>query len=407
MEHIIPTITGLCLSALLGFRAFFPPLALGILYRMFPEMIMINEQFAFLAQDPVLVALSVAAAAEFLGDKIPLVDNFLTWLELPAKLIFSAILTYALIPGTAHWFYMLVALVFAESATMTVHAGKSGIRAASTIATGSVGNPVISFFEDMISFIGTIAALLAPFIAVLIFIYIIYRCVKFLFFSKYGNEGFIAKTKPSFAWYRFSQQASLLFFSIYNRMKIHGKEHLPKGSQFVVVANHASILDGFITASATNVPMFTMVKKEAFDNPVKGWYLRKVLCFPVDRSKPDIHAVKTAMKVLNNGHNLGIFPEGTRNRDGLIGEFKPGAIKFALKKKIPIIPAYIENSHLLTPPDTILPRPARMSVTFLAPLDTKAELAAGKSEDEILAKLYDLICDKGQEVTGRDVRAVK
>lgn len=407
MEYIIPTITGLCLSALLGFRAFLPPLALGVLYRMFPEMVTVNENFAFLAQNPVLIALGVAAVAEFLGDKIPLVDNFLCWLELPAKLVFSAILTYALIPGTAHWFYMLVALVFAESATMTVHAGKSGVRAASTIATGSIGNPLISFFEDVVSFLGTIAALLAPFIAVLILIYIIYRCVRFLFFSKYGNEGFIAKTKPSFAWYKFSQEASLWFFSIYNRMKIHGKEHLPIGSQFVVVANHASILDGFIIGGSINGPMFIMVKKEAFDNPIKGWYLRKVLCFPVDRSKPDIQAVKTAMRVLNDGYNLGIFPEGTRNRDGLIGEFKPGAIKFALRKKIAIVPAYIENSHLLTPPDTILPRPARMSVTFLKPLDTKAELAAGRSEDEILEKLYDLICDKGQEVTGRDVRVIK
>jgi 1-acyl-sn-glycerol-3-phosphate acyltransferase len=147
-----------------------------------------------------------------------------------------------------------------------------------------------------------------------------------------------------------------------------------------------------------------MVKKEAFENPIKGWYLRKVLCFPVDRSKVDASAIKRAMKLLNDGSNLGIFPEGTRNRTGKVSQFKSGAIKFALKKKIPIIPAYIGNSHLLTPPGKILPRPAKMSVHFLDPIDTKAELEAGKTENDILNMLYEKICTKGSEVMGFDVR---
>jgi 1-acyl-sn-glycerol-3-phosphate acyltransferase len=147
-----------------------------------------------------------------------------------------------------------------------------------------------------------------------------------------------------------------------------------------------------------------MVKKEAFDNPFKGWYLRKVLCFPVDRSKVDAKAIKTAMKVLNDGYSLGIFPEGTRNRSGKVGEFKSGAIKFALKKKIPILPAYIANSHNLTPPGAVLPRPATMSVHFLDLLDTKALLEEGKTEQDILNMLYERICAKGTEVMGYDVR---
>ena len=147
-----------------------------------------------------------------------------------------------------------------------------------------------------------------------------------------------------------------------------------------------------------------MVKKEAFENPIKGFYLRKVMCFPVDRSIVDATAIKTAMRVLNEGYNLGLFPEGTRNRDGYIGEFKSGAIKFALKKKLPILPAYIHNSHLLTPPGKILPRPAKMSVHFLPLIDTKAMLEEGKTEEDILKLLHDRICTKGSEVAGYDVR---
>ncbi|MDN5278875.1 MAG: 1-acyl-sn-glycerol-3-phosphate acyltransferase [Clostridiales bacterium] len=404
MEYALPIMTGLSLAALTGFRAFLPPLVLGLVYRIFPEAVNINEQFAFLAQDPVLICLGIAALFEFLADKIPVVDNFLDWLALPAKILFSGILTYALIPGATHWFYLLVAIVFAEGATLTVHAGKTGIRAASTVTTGGTANPVIGLVEDVISFAGAVAAILLPWLALLLLAYIIYRCLRFLFGAKGGNKSEIAETRPSFIWYEVSQFLSRWFFIIYNRMKINGYEKVPKTGQFVTVANHASIFDGFIMAGAVRRALFIMVKKEAFDNPIKGWYLRKVLCFPVDRSKVDATAIKTAMKVLNDGYNLGLFPEGTRNREGKVSQFKPGAIKFALKKKLPIIPAYIANSHNLTPPGTVFPRPAKMSVHFLDPIDTKAELEAGKNEEDILKMLYDRICTKGTEVMGFDVR---
>ncbi len=408
LEYVFPVLTGICLSAITGFRAFLPPLIIGIVLRFFPGLqnyIYIDtSSFAFLTQDPVLIALAVAAAAEFLGDKIPVVDNILDWLELPAKIAFSAILTYALVPGSSHWFYLLVALVFAESTTLTVHTGKTGLRAMSTVTTGGVANPVVSIIEDIVSFIGALVALLAPLLATIGIAYLLYRCLRYLLGKTGGNEGMIANARPSFVWYNVSQFASRWFFRVYNGMKIYNYEVVPKNEQFVTVANHASIWDGFIMGGAVRLPLFIMVKKEAFENPMKGWYLRKVLCFPVDRSKVDASAIKHAMKLLNDGYNLGIFPEGTRNRNGYVSPFKAGAIKFALKKKLPIVPAYIANSHMLTPPGTDLPRPARMSVHFLDVIDTKAELASGKSEEEILQMLYDRICAKGTEVMGYDVR---
>lgn len=404
MDYALPVMTGLSLAALTGFRAFLPPLVLGIVYRLFPETVNINQHFAFLASDPVLICLGIAALVEFLGDKIPVVDNFLDCFAIPAKIAFSGILTYAMIPGATHWFYLLIAIVFAESATLTVHAGKMGIRTASTITTGGVANPIIGLVEDVVSLAGAVAAIMLPWLAIILLTYIVYRCLKFLLGSKGGNEDKIAQAKPSFVWFDLSQMVSRWMFGIYNRMRIYDYKLVPKTGQFVTVANHASVWDGFIMGGAVRRPLFIMVKKEAFDNPAMGWYLRKVLCFPVDRSKIDATAIKTAIKVLNDGYNLGLFPEGTRDREGRVREFKSGAIKFALRKKLPIVPAYIANSHNLTPRDTFFPRPAKMSVHFLEPIDTKAELEAGKSEEEILRMLYDRICTKGSEVMGYDVR---
>ncbi|GAB1351963.1 hypothetical protein MASR1M12_06940 [Erysipelotrichia bacterium] len=403
MEYLFPVFTGLSLSAMTGFRAFMPPLILGVLYRFFPDMVKINESFAFLAGDPVLIALGVAAAAEFLADKFPVIDNILDWLELPAKIAFSAILTFALIPGGSHWFY-LQSPWFLRRQPPCRCMPENRLRAASTVGTGGIANPLIGILEDIITFIGTIMAIVLPWLAIILLAYLVIRCIRYIAGSSGGNDGKIAETTPSFIWFDISQFLSRWFFRIYNGMKIYNYELVPVNEQFVTVANHASIWDGFIMASAVRVPLFIMVKKEAFENPFKGFYLRKVLCFPVDRSKVDAHAIKTAMKLVNDGQRLGLFPEGTRNREGKVGKFKAGAIKFALKKKLPIVPAYIANSHLLTPPGTFFPRPAKMSVHILEPIDTKAELEAGKDEEQILEMLYQRICDKGSEVMGYDVR---
>ena len=73
-----------------------------------------------------------------------------------------------------------------------------------------------------------------------------------------------------------------------------------------------------------------------------------------NKSTQNIKSHKTALKHLSEGKCLGIFPEGTRNRKGFVSEFKSGAIKLALKKRLPILPLYIGNSHNITPPDTML-----------------------------------------------------
>ena len=243
-------------------------------------------------------------------------------------------------------------------------------------------------------------------IPILIASYALWKLCKYWFKPTGGNEGWIAETQPSEPWQYWTDIFWKVFFTLYNGLEIHNAHYVPqdKETSFVTVANHESILDGFIMGLSVMRPLYIMVKKEAFEVPIKGFYLRKVLCYPVDRSKTDSTAIKTAFKYLSEGKCLGIFPEGTRNRKGFVSEFKPGAIKLAIKKKIPILPAYIANSHNITPIDCILPRPAKLKVIFLEPIDTKAELEAGKNEKDIIEMLYKRITDVGTQTMGYDVR---
>ena len=85
MEYLFPVFTGLSLSAMTGFRAFMPPLILGLLYRFFPDMVEINKSFTFLASDPVLLALGVVDNEEFFADKFWESEKIIDWLVLSAQ----------------------------------------------------------------------------------------------------------------------------------------------------------------------------------------------------------------------------------------------------------------------------------------------------------------------------------
>ena len=405
VEYVIPVVAGVCLSACTGFRAFLPPLLIGIVYRFFPAWLHIGSGLEFLATTPVLAALAVATVVEFLGDKIPAVDHLLDLIELPVKMALSAVLTTMIIPdGDLKSVFMMIALVLGQGATVSMHAGKAGMRAVSTAATGGIANPVISLIEEIVVGVGTVLSLVVPVLAAIALAWMLWRTTRFLFGNRGGNEGKLAKTPPSHAFYRLVKFIGSVFFRIFNRWTVTGLEHVPAKPPYLVVANHASIYDGIILGSSLPHPTYIMVKKEAFDNPMTGWFLRKACAFPVDRSKPDPTTIKTALRVLADGHVLGIFPEGTRNLRGLIRPFKPGAIKFAIRQKVPILPAYIANNHLLNPDGTTIPRPVALKIGFGEPVDVPGMLQAGRTEQEIQDLAYERVCAIGEALMGHAVR---
>jgi len=84
-----------------------------------------------------------------------------------------------------------------------------------------------------------------------------------------------------------------------------------------------------------------MAKAELMRVPFIGWILSKAGVFAVDRGKNDVTAVKRALRCLKDGEKLLLFPEGTRHRDGTLGQGKTGAAMFALRTGTPIVPMYI------------------------------------------------------------------
>lgn len=149
------------------------------------------------------------------------------------------------------------------------------------------------------------------------------------------------KPEKSFAFYRFLRVILRPIQMLVWPTKVIGAENAQKVQGALFTCNHYSKMDSMI-------PYFVLFKKEAhalakyelFTNPVAGWFLHKMGAIPVRRGEADIEAVKQVLRVLKDGKQLLIFPEGTRNKEGTqqMAEFKTGTARFAIKAKVPVVP---------------------------------------------------------------------
>jgi 1-acyl-sn-glycerol-3-phosphate acyltransferase len=138
-------------------------------------------------------------------------------------------------------------------------------------------------------------------------------------------------------------------FVIGAKIKLSGLENIPKDNIYCVVSNHQSGLDIPILMSIFPWTLGFIAKKELLFFPILNVWMIAVGCVFLNRQRAR-NAVKVfekGTKLLRNAHPMAIFPEGTRSKDKSIGDFKPGALKLAIKAQVPIIPVSIDGSCIL------------------------------------------------------------
>lgn len=143
-----------------------------------------------------------------------------------------------------------------------------------------------------------------------------------------------------FALWFFHPLAQLLF-----PFKAYGKENIPPESaddRTILCCNHISDIDPMYLEMCQRRHIYFMAKAELFRSPFLRWFFGKQLgAFPVERGKGDTKAIDTAFSLVNEGKLLGIFPEGTRSRDGKLGRAKSGAALIAAQTGARILPVSI------------------------------------------------------------------
>jgi 1-acyl-sn-glycerol-3-phosphate acyltransferase len=122
-------------------------------------------------------------------------------------------------------------------------------------------------------------------------------------------------------------------------------DRLPKRGAYLLVANHQSYLDPPILGICVRGRQFVpLARIGLFDWKYVGPLIAKVNSIPIDQSKGDTGAMRKALKALDQGHPVGIFPEGARTPDGKIHEFKRGAALLLRRSKCPVVPVAIDGA---------------------------------------------------------------
>jgi len=137
---------------------------------------------------------------------------------------------------------------------------------------------------------------------------------------------------------------ALIILKTLFRMKVYGTANLPAG-RMIIAANHVDNSDPFVVGIATpvRVKISYMGKSEIFKNRLVAALLRQWRVFPVDRSVASSAAasLRFAIGFIDSGFSLGIFPEGTRSKDGKLGKATLGAAMIAMRAKVPIVPTAV------------------------------------------------------------------
>lgn len=155
-----------------------------------------------------------------------------------------------------------------------------------------------------------------------------------------------------------------LFFLFMDK-QVNGLENFPLDGPVIVAANHVTNFDVFPMQLSLPRPIFYMGKAELFNNPLTDVLFRNLGAFPVTREKKDPWAYNHALKVLEHGQTLGMFPEGTRSRGRGLGVAKTGVARMSIETGTPIVPMAITGSDKFF---KHFPRRTRVTVRLLPPI---------------------------------------
>jgi cytidylate kinase len=155
---------------------------------------------------------------------------------------------------------------------------------------------------------------------------------------------------------------------------------IPRDGPLIVAANHASSADPVLIGAFLNQifdrPLNWLGKRELVEFPLTGWAFRMAGIHPVDRDAADLEAFRAAMRILDAGQVLAVFPEGTRSRDGGLQQVREGVGMLALRSGAPVLPVAVIDSDLMWPRGKLIPRfGRRVTVRYGTPFVVGDEIA--------------------------------
>ncbi|MEH6906926.1 lysophospholipid acyltransferase family protein [Neobacillus drentensis] len=187
-------------------------------------------------------------------------------------------------------------------------------------------------------------------------------------------------------FYDFAKSVVTGVFKPLYRVEAIGLEHFPKEGGVLLCSNHIHNFDPIIVGIMAPRPVHYMAKEEIFRVPVLGNIVRKCNAFPVKRGFNDREALRTGLKILKDGHVFGLFPEGTRSKNGELGKGLSGAGFFALRSTASVVPCAVIGPYKSF---------RKLKVVYGQPIDLeemrKEKASAEQVTELIMSKIEKLI----------------
>ena len=185
------------------------------------------------------------------------------------------------------------------------------------------------------------------------------------------------------------------------RPKVSGLRHIPSNGPVIIASNHLSFSDSIFMPLVVPRKVTFLAKSEYFTSPgIKG-FIKKLTFIalgqvPIDRSggKRSEAALATGLKVLQEGHCLGIYPEGTRSPDGRLYKGRTGIARMAIDSGAPIIPVAMFNTAEIQPTGQVVPKVRRVEMVFGEPMyftgDSTDQAVLRAATNQIMEKIAEL-----------------
>lgn len=157
-------------------------------------------------------------------------------------------------------------------------------------------------------------------------------------------------------------------------VKVSGLDNVPADT-CLFVSNHQEYFDILVMIAYIPKPKGFIAKKELKKIPAISYWMKQIHCVFIDREnqKESLRAILEGVNNLKKGYSMHIAPEGTRSKGPVLGEFKKGSLKLAIKAEVPVIPVTLNNVYKITEGGGFLNlKAAEMEMIISKPIDTKA-----------------------------------